>query len=656
LSSSNFLLTFYTFLVYYTGKISNVKAEISAKGRWAPGPKSKIQNIMIAKVKNNSEIVVGGAALRQTDRVGLGQVGVEGVGLGMTVDGQPVAGRRSASMVVPVGTEFAPRTLVKVETSFEPATSAGLSAEPRLEARQDLCNPVAVGEPKKDKSLGESKFTRRDFLKLVGAGTAVAGLAELGRRVPPGVATAFDELAKEMPRETREVAKAVAQAVTEPPLRRAEAAGLQQEAWEKKAITVGRGLVDRCIQIRKPDGSIYYSFTPKDNSCGQDWCQEVRTNAHENLSCLGVAASGDVETAKGMLRPFFKREKMQTIDYGKYQYYPYLVKPDVTLTPNDPNNWAAMPLVSWQAKTVYDLDPKKDKGFLKEAFSTGVQHHRYWIEKRGTQQGLPAWKNHWESVRDDPELPTWKATKGAENQCPVDLACYLVANARTLSAMAQELGLPKEAKVFNKQAEGLTRVINEKMWDEQDGCYYGIRVDNGKKVRVKDFSTLLPLFAGVANEQQAKRLVEEHLLNPEEFATKYPIPSLAKNEEGYSSSRIWLGGNLPQMTTLVVDGLMRYGYENEARRIAKQMLEMASKNVQASGHLHELNDSETGEGIGHEDYIWANTFLHPVRTTGLLEETEKAEVPTPSPTPTVKERPVSQQEKKNRHGRWKLWH
>ena len=78
-------------------------------------------------------------------------------------------------------------------------------------------------------------------------------------------------------------------------------------------------------------------------------------------------------------------------------------------------------------------------------------------------------------------------------------------------------------------------------------------------------------------------MVHEHLLNEKEFWLAYPVASYAKTEPDYyqgSLHKEWYNWRTTDLGTdelhdLRLQGLMRYGFRDEAKQLADRLLEMA---------------------------------------------------------------------------------
>lgn len=345
----------------------------------------------------------------------------------------------------------------------------------------------------------------------------------------------------------------------------------------------------------------YYSFTPvAEGESRIYWFQSIRNHGHENLAALAYASLGKCSEAQGMLQSFYYA---QNSDGG----FPYSVTADTgpgTIT----NTNITLPILAWQALQIYRSCG--DRNFLKDSLEAGARNDDWWWSHSNRRdhdrcQGMFFWKNHWESVRDDSELITWTSTNGAENQCPVDLNAYIVANDRALYEMAIELG-DNRAEIFNARASQLSNLMNSLMWNAEDSFYYGVS-RRGGQVTVRDIGGLMPLYAEVPSINQAQRMVTRHLGPEGDFHSGFGLPSLGKREQGYGSARRWQGGMWPSLTTLVVKGLANYNFINQAQRITLPLV----RKLSAGGpeNFWEFYDSETGAPSHAQNYIWAATVL-----------------------------------------------
>jgi len=171
-----------------------------------------------------------------------------------------------------------------------------------------------------------------------------------------------------------------------------------------------------------------------------------------------------------------------------------------------------------------------------------------------------------------------------------------------LRALAVSVGEPTE-----EIDDWLSRVklnFDTRFWHEDVGLYYDYDLRTGQPIPVNTASTFLPLFAGLPSEQQAQRLVEEHLLNPKEYAlgvgVNHWVTTTAKSEPTWEPRRYWRGPVWIIMNWLIMEGLRRYGYDDLVEMIRRDTLSL----VETSG-FREYYDARDGSGCGSTDFSWS---------------------------------------------------
>jgi neutral trehalase len=253
----------------------------------------------------------------------------------------------------------------------------------------------------------------------------------------------------------------------------------------------------------------------------------------------------------------------------------------------------------------------------------------YWlVDMDINKNGLSEWMSAPHTGMDNQhERAGFWLDRGCEG---VDLNSYLVKECRAFARLAKLAGKDKMAKEYEKKAQDKINTMQALLWDEKDGFFYDRKVDKDKplsktvwaynqmnarcmnqyKIPVRSVSAFTTMWAGVATPEQAKRMVNEYLLNPREFWTPYPIATLAKSEPGYTSvyqvtdmgcswrTTTWIPTNY-----MVYNGLKLYGYNQIATVVAQRTVEL----MQKSGN-REYYNTETGEGLGLDPF-WGWSLL-----------------------------------------------
>ncbi len=237
----------------------------------------------------------------------------------------------------------------------------------------------------------------------------------------------------------------------------------------------------------------------------------------------------------------------------------------------------------------------------------------YWESNRMGGHGLYMWRSALESGVDNNAASVNTPDMSVES---VDVNSYLVREYEAASAIARKLGRTEDEASLGARARELARRINAVLWDERDSCYYNVVSVSDEPVtfiRIKSWTSLTPLWAGVATPERAKELVERHVLDPATFWGPFGVPSLARSEPLYSQARRalvyivvenrrwevsnWMGPVWVVANWQVMHGLIRYGYRAEARELAEKIVSLLERDVEATGGMHENYDAETGVGL-----------------------------------------------------------
>jgi hypothetical protein len=159
--------------------------------------------------------------------------------------------------------------------------------------------------------------------------------------------------------------------------------------------------------------------------------------------------------------------------------------------------------------------------------------------------------------------------------------------------------------------ESITPRLLERLYDERTGLFHQVVRKEAhlapERHPVVTWAALSPLALPDLPEDVGRRLVEEHLLDPEKFWLPVPPPSVSAREARFSRRdrllflrRYWRGPTWVNAAWLLWLGLVRLGYEREARELAERV----AGAVRGAG-LREYYDPFTGQGMGAEGFSWS---------------------------------------------------
>ncbi|ONI87730.1 amylo-alpha-1,6-glucosidase [Saccharothrix sp. ALI-22-I] len=202
-----------------------------------------------------------------------------------------------------------------------------------------------------------------------------------------------------------------------------------------------------------------------------------------------------------------------------------------------------------------------------------VEYHR------ATERGLvnQGWKDSWDGVN----FADGRIARAPIALCEVQGYVYAAYLAR--ACLCDDFDDPDGARRWRERAVRLKEQFNQRFWLPDLG-YYAVALD-GDKQPVDALTSNIGhcLWSGIVDDDKADQ-VARSLLSPEMF-TGWGVRTLAADMGAYNPMSYHNGSVWPHDNALVVDGLMRYGFVDEAKRVATAVMEAAEA---FGGRLPEL--------------------------------------------------------------------
>jgi Glycosyl hydrolase family 63 C-terminal domain len=158
----------------------------------------------------------------------------------------------------------------------------------------------------------------------------------------------------------------------------------------------------------------------------------------------------------------------------------------------------------------------------------------------------------------------------------------------------------------------LTEALVARLYDEASGLFTALARPVPAGRRPVTWTALAPLALPDLPEAIGRRLVEEHLLDPQRFWLPTAPPSVDATDPSFSRTdlnrfgqrRYWRGPTWINAAWLVWLGLTRLGYRQQAAELVRR----ATGAIRASG-LREYYDPYTGAGMGARDFGWSTLIV-----------------------------------------------
>lgn len=270
------------------------------------------------------------------------------------------------------------------------------------------------------------------------------------------------------------------------------------------------------------------------------------------------------------------------------------------------------PFLGLMIREYYDV--VQDKEWLKGAYESLKKENRFWQEKRNSAIGL----NHYDceplppnkvsdGVRDltgrigykpdvtDEEIARGNFSTGESGwdfnprmrhetykYAPADLNSLLYSQEDMLAYFTGELGLADEAKQWEKQRDHRAELMRKYLKDE-NGVFFDYHLEKEQLGSVASVAAFYPLYVGMATAEEAKAALQ---ILPR-IEMEYGVAACEKCDHIEGNFQWGYPNGWPPMQRIMVDGLLRYGYKEDAMRIAKKYVDLVEKCFEQTGNFWE---------------------------------------------------------------------
>lgn len=255
----------------------------------------------------------------------------------------------------------------------------------------------------------------------------------------------------------------------------------------------------------------------------------------------------------------------------------------------------------------------KERWFLKEVYNNLLTWNRWWPKARDNR-GFLSWGSHSQPENEISNTRMAALDESGMGHSPlfddavfntqthklelasVDLLSLYIADCKSLAEIAEILGNSADQKELLDRAENYSLKLGE-LWDEESGIYRDKNLLSNQLSPNMGPGNFYPLIARVPSEAQAKRMVNEHLLNPDEFNSEYMISGIAGNNAIYGIvNNLQQGRISPKMNFLVYLGLRNYDLPEARKILASKSAGLLLKSWISEKRVYESYNSLSGEG------------------------------------------------------------
>ena len=286
-----------------------------------------------------------------------------------------------------------------------------------------------------------------------------------------------------------------------------------------------------------------------------------------------------------------------------------------------------------------------DRWFLADAFEPLLRWNRWWDEHRQMQGFIVLGSDPGAFPRnpDDKARGTWQGAiyeSGMDNSpmydgtfynpkthlleyADVGMTSLYIADCDALAQIADVLNKTAEARELRDRANRYRANLST-LWDPKLGMFLNRNLRTGELSTRLSPTNFYPLLAKVATQEQARMMIEKHLLNPGEFWGQWIMPSISRNDPAFKEQDYWRGRIWGPTNYLVYLGLCNYDDPSVRRQFAEKSYDLFLKEWTEHRHVHENYNAITGSG---DDVYHSDRFYHWGALLGYIEYLEKQQQP-----------------------------
>jgi hypothetical protein len=161
---------------------------------------------------------------------------------------------------------------------------------------------------------------------------------------------------------------------------------------------------------------------------------------------------------------------------------------------------------------------------------------------------------------------------------------------------------------YEIRAARTEQALLEHCWDDERGLFWDLAGRDHAPQRISTWSSLAPLALPSLPESIARRLIEEHLLDPRRYGAPFAIPSVSMEEPSFRAGwhlfRCWRGPAWINTVWLLAPALRRFGYGAEADRILGSCVKLVERHG-----FREYYNPLTGDGLAAGRFGWSTLLV-----------------------------------------------
>ncbi len=277
------------------------------------------------------------------------------------------------------------------------------------------------------------------------------------------------------------------------------------------------------------------------------------------------------------------------------------------------------PFFTSMALEVYKRD--EDKRWLRRVARTAeAELEHVWMNRTAPEQriifrDLSRYSDHFITNHSAEHESGWDMTSRFQERAldilPVDLNSCLYKYESDLAEIYDILKNKGAAERYREQAAKRKATMTELMWNEEKGMFFDYDHRHEKQMDFWSLAGYFPLWAGLATPEQAKKMQANLKVfeAPGGIANSGP-DGLLEPYRQWDYPNGW-----PNTTWIVFEGLRKYGFVEDAERIAQKWIDLNAKFYKDTGKFWEKYDvvncdiGKSGAYPTQDGFSWTNAIF-----------------------------------------------
>lgn len=378
---------------------------------------------------------------------------------------------------------------------------------------------------------------------------------------------------------------------------------------------------DNCLKVaRQPQGRLKFPYLVPGANCYESqlwdwdsWLTDIGIS--QIMYDNDMDKSGYSECENGCIRNF----AINTDSEGRM---PILIKPEEIMPSFEDGNITNMHKPCFvQHMAFITKENGGDAEWAREYLPAAKRFLQFYFENfKHEKTGLFFWQDDFAIGVDNDPCTFFRPPKSSAS---VYLNCLMYKELKAMEYVLDCLG--ENVQIYKNVAQNLKNAVNEHMWDERNGFYYSVDlnllpIESDKALhsgmprhwdcvieRIDVWSGFMAMWAGIADRERAERMVHENMLDIRTFNAEYGVRTLSKLEKMYcvvesGNPSCWLGPIWGISNYICFRSLVKFGYDDKARKLVEKTVLMHGRAIEQSGAMFEYYHPDTGEGVSNRGF------------------------------------------------------